>query len=79
MYDIRITPHGFGTLTREDLITLSSLLIKAGYTDVGIERSLPMKGKAYVYSVRAKYSHVDERKDSRGKYASKEDSQNAEA
>ena len=79
MYDIRITPHGFGTLTREDLITLSSLLIKAGYTDVGIDRSLPKKGKAYVYSVRAKYSHADERKDSRATHSSKEDSQNAEA
>lgn len=60
MNKIEITPHGFGELSRDEINQLALLLIKAGYTDVGITRKQPSKGKAYVYTLKARRS-VQER------------------
>lgn len=56
MNRIEITPHGFGALTMDELHQLACLLLKAGYTDVGITRNQPQKGRPYIYTVRARRS-----------------------
>lgn len=56
MNEIEITPHGFGSLTAEEMYQMATLLIKAGYTDVGITRKQPNKGKPYVYTLKARRS-----------------------
>ena len=64
---IEITPHGFGALTMDELHQLASLLLKAGYTDIGITRNQPNKGRPYIYTVRARRSVTDrESKDADG-------------
>lgn len=57
---IEITPHGFGSLTQEELHQMAVLLIKAGYVDVGITRNQPLKGRPYIYTLKARRS-VSER------------------
>lgn len=56
MNTIEITPHGFGSLTTDELYQIAGLLLKAGYTNVGISRVQPKKGKPYVYTLRASVS-----------------------
>ena len=59
---IEITPHGFGSLTQDELHQMAVLLIKAGYIDVGITRNQPTKGRPYVYTLKARRS-VNEREE----------------
>jgi hypothetical protein len=59
---IEITPHGFGSLTQDELHQMAVLLIKAGYIDVGITRNQPLKGRSYVYTLKARRS-VQEREE----------------
>ena len=59
MNEIEITPHGFGELSREEMNQLAVLLLKAGYTDVGITRKQPRKGAPYVYTLRASRSDAE--------------------
>lgn len=56
MKTVEITPHGFGSLTQEEMYQMATLLIKAGYTDVGITRKQTNKGKPYVYTLKASRS-----------------------
>lgn len=60
MKTVEITPHGFGNLTQDEMYQMATLLIKAGYTDVGISRKQHGKGKPYVYTLKARRS-VQER------------------
>ena len=59
MNTIEITPHGFGSLTSDELYQIADLLLKAGYTDVGITRKQPRKGAPYVYTLRASRSDAE--------------------
>jgi hypothetical protein len=56
---IEISPHGFGSLTQDEMRQMAVLLIKAGYVDVGITRNQPNKGKSYVYTLKARRSVQD--------------------
>ena len=59
MKTIEITPHGFGSLTSDELYQIAVLLLKAGYTDVGITQKQPRKGAPYVYTLRASRSDAE--------------------
>lgn len=59
MKTIEITPHGFGSLTSDEFYQIAVLLLKAGYTDVGITRKQPRKGAPYVYTLRASRSDAE--------------------
>ena len=56
MKTIEITPCGFGALTLDEIQEIAKYLLKAGYTNVGISRVQPKKGKPYVYTLRASVS-----------------------
>lgn len=67
MKTIEITPHGFGSLTMDEFYQIAGLLLKAGYTDVGITRKQPRKGAPYVYTLRAVRSDAEPVSDSTDK------------
>lgn len=67
MNTIEITQHGFGSLTTDELYQIAGLLLKAGYTDVGITRKQPRKGAPYVYTLRASRSDAEPSSDNADK------------